>query len=234
MMVHPSVQLLLLKGKQALDVLIIGGGDGGAARELLRYPQVNKIKVAELDGEVIESCRKFIPKTAAAFDHPKVQIALGDGLAYVADTADKWDLILCDGCDPIGEGANLFSNNFYTNCHRILKPDGIFLTQGESPYAYNSQFLSTNKILKEVFGAKNASLLLYHQPIYEFGLWSFQFAMKSDGEEGVDLKKLALSELSEDIVNEFAEEHDLKYYNYEVHLASLAIPNAIKKMLQSH
>ena len=72
MMVHPSVQLLLLKGKQALDVLIIGGGDGGAARELLRYPQVNKIKVAELDGEVIESCRKFIPKTGAAFDHEKV------------------------------------------------------------------------------------------------------------------------------------------------------------------
>ena len=86
MMVHPSVQLLLLKGKQALDVLIIGGGDGGAARELLRYPQVNKIKVAELDGVVIESCRQFIPKTAKSFDDPKVELAVGDGLAYVANT----------------------------------------------------------------------------------------------------------------------------------------------------
>ena len=86
MMVHPSVQILLQKGKKTLDVLIIGGGDGGAARELLRYPQVNKIKVAELDGDVIESCREFIPKTAKSFDDPKVEISVGDGLAYVAST----------------------------------------------------------------------------------------------------------------------------------------------------
>lgn len=72
MMVHPAVQILLEKGKKNMKVLIIGGGDGGAARELLRYPQVDKIKVAELDGEVIESCRRHIPQTASAFDDPKV------------------------------------------------------------------------------------------------------------------------------------------------------------------
>lgn len=233
-MVHPSVQLLLLKGKQALDVLIIGGGDGGAARELLRYPQVNKIKVAELDGEVIESCRKYIPKTGQAFDNPKVEIALGDGLAYVATTQDQWDLILCDGCDPIGEGSNLFTTEFYSNCHRILRDDGIFLTQGESPYAYRNQFLNTHSTLKNVFGQKNTSLLFYHQPIYEFGMWSFQFAMKSQNQEGPSLKQFALANLDEERVTEFAEAQDLKYYNYEIHVASLAIPNSIKKMLQSH
>lgn len=68
----------------------------------MRYPQLNKVVVAELDGDVIESCRKHIPKTAHAFDNDKVEIKLGDGLAYVKDTSDKWDLILCDGCDPVG------------------------------------------------------------------------------------------------------------------------------------
>ena len=150
----------------------------------------------------------------------------------MAETSDKWDLILCDGCDPIGEGANLFSNDFYKNCHRILKEDGIFLTQGESPYAYRSQFLNTNKILKDIFGIKNSSMYLYHQPIYEFGVWSFQFAIKS--ESGEDVKRFIMSQLHEERVNEFAEKHDLKYYNYEVHLASLATPNSIKKMLNSH
>ena len=130
MMVHPSVQVLLSKGKKELDVLIIGGGDGGAARELLRYEEVKRIKVAELDGDVIESCREFIPKTAKAYDNPRVEIAVGDGLAYVESTSEKWDLILCDGCDPIGEGCNLFSDSFYKNCYKILSENGIFLTQG--------------------------------------------------------------------------------------------------------
>ncbi len=102
MMVHPAVQMLLAKGKTEMNVLIIGGGDGGAARELLRYEQVKKVVVAELDGDVIDSCREFIPKTAKSFDHPKVKIQLGDGLAYVKDTKDTYDLILCDGCDPVG------------------------------------------------------------------------------------------------------------------------------------
>lgn len=83
MMVHPVMQILLHKGKNNINALIIGGGDGGAARELLRYSEVNKIVVAELDGDVISSCREHIPKTAHAFDHEKVTIQLGDGLAYV-------------------------------------------------------------------------------------------------------------------------------------------------------
>ena len=122
----------------------------------------------------------------------------------------------------------------YKNCHKILNDDGIFLTQGESPYAYRDQFLRTQQTLRDVFGTKNASLLFYHQPIYEFALWSFQFAMKASDNEGMDLKRFAITKLDEDRVNEFAEKNDLKYYNYDIHLASLAIPNSIKKMLQSH
>lgn len=77
-------------------------------------------------------------------------------------------------------------------------------------------------------------MFLYHQPIYEFGVWSFQFAMKSEQEMEMSIKQFMMGKLNEDHVNEFAETNDLKYYNYEVHLASLAIPNSIKKMLQSH
>ena len=231
MMVHPSVQVLLSKGKKELNVLIIGGGDGGAARELLRYEEVKRIKVAELDGDVIESCREFIPKTAKAYDNPRVEIDVGDGLAYVESTEERWDLILCDGCDPIGEGCNLFSDSFYKNCYKILNNHGIFLTQGESSYAYQKQFLATNTHLKEIFGEKNTTLLFYHQPIYEFGVWTFQVALKTEEESEMSLKQYCRKCLDEERIEKFSKEENLEYYNYDVHMGALAVPNRVRKLL---
>lgn len=166
MMVHPVMQILLQKGKKNINALIIGGGDGGAARELLRYEELEKVVVAELDGDVISSCREHIPKTGKAFDHEKVKIQLGDGLAYVESTKDKYDVILCDGCDPVGEACNLFAESFYENCYKILTDDGIFLTQGESPMAYKEQFMKTHTHLRNKFGETNSGFVFYHQPLY--------------------------------------------------------------------
>lgn len=106
----------------------------------------------------------------------------------------------------------------------------MFLTQGESPIAYNKQFKKTHNHLKKKFGEVNTGFLFYHQPLYEFGLWAFQIAIKS--ESAISLKKFSQMNLSEEKIEEFVENHDLKYYNYDIHLGSMAVPNYVKKMLK--
>lgn len=160
-----------------------------------------------------------------------MEIDVGDGLAYVKSTEERWDLILCDGCDPIGEGCNLFSDSFYKNCYKILNNHGIFLTQGESSYAYQKQFLATNTHLKEIFGEKNTTLLFYHQPIYEFGVWTFQVALKTEEESEMSLKQYCRKCLDEERIEKFSKEENLEYYNYDVHMGALAVPNRVRKLL---
>lgn len=130
MISHPA----LFTHGNAKNILVIGGVDGGTVREILRHEGVEKVTMVEIDGEVIEACKIHLPKIAAAFDNPKLDLKVADGIAFVKEAADEaYDIVIVDGSDPVGPAEGLFSVEFYKNCYRILKPGGILVAQGESP-----------------------------------------------------------------------------------------------------
>ena len=118
----------------AHDILVIGGGDGGTVRELLRYPTVRHIDLVEIDELVVEVCKKYLPQTAGCLGDPRVTIHYEDGLKYVRHAEDAYDLIIVDSTDPFGPGEGLFTKEFYGNCYKALREDGIMVNQHESPF----------------------------------------------------------------------------------------------------
>ena len=114
-------------------VLVIGGGDGGTIREAIRHPSVEHCDLVEIDGAVIEACKKFIPLTASALDNSRVSVHVEDGVKFARQCpANTYDVIMVDSTDPIGPSEPLFGPDFYKNIHRILKRDGIVVSQAES------------------------------------------------------------------------------------------------------
>ena len=124
MAVHPSVK----------NVLVIGAGDGGIIRELTKYPEIAHIDMVEIDEQVVEVCRKYLPQTACRLDDPRVEIHYEDGLRFVRSRENQYDLIIVDSTDPFGPGEGLFTREFYGNCNKALKEDGIMINQHESPF----------------------------------------------------------------------------------------------------
>lgn len=124
MAVHPKAE----------KVLVIGAGDGGVIRELVRYPEIKQIDLVEIDDMVVEVCRKYLPKTACCLDDERVNIRYEDGLKYIRRCENKYDLIIVDSTDPFGPGEGLFTREFYGNCYKALKEDGIMVNQHESPF----------------------------------------------------------------------------------------------------
>lgn len=135
------------------DVLVIGGGDGGTIRELTRYPDICHIDLVDIDEMVVEKSRKYLPQTSCKLDDPRVSLYFEDGLKYVRNKNNAYDLIIVDSTDPFGPGEGLFTKEFYGNCFKALKEDGILVNQHESPY-YNNYALA----MKEAHGKiKNSS-----------------------------------------------------------------------------
>ena len=124
MAVHPHVE----------KVLIIGAGDGGVIRELVQYPEIRHMDLVEIDDMVVEVCRKYLPKTACCLDDKRVHIHFEDGLKYIRRCKNEYDLIIVDSTDPFGPGEGLFTREFYGNCYKALKEDGIMVNQHESPF----------------------------------------------------------------------------------------------------
>ncbi len=115
-------------------VLVIGAGDGGTVHQLVRYPTIEHIDVVEIDEKVVEVCRQYFNQIASSFDDPRVHLYFKDGLKFVRKMEDEYDLIIVDSTDPFGPGEGLFTKEFYGNCYKALKKDGILVNQHESPY----------------------------------------------------------------------------------------------------
>jgi len=207
------------------NVLVIGGGDGGTIREVLRHSGVEKVTMVEIDGAVIEACKEHLPKIAAAFDDPKLTLLVDDGIAFIEKAeSETYDVILVDGSDPVGPAEGLFSVSFYNHCYRALKRDGILVAQGESPKFNEKAFRELNLTLQSIFGKENAPVSLFFVPTYPTGMWSFQYGMKGN------IKRLHDSK-TESIVA-FVRDQGLRYYNAAIHQSSFALPNFVKTLIQ--
>jgi spermidine synthase len=171
-LVHPA-----LCGAEAIDrVLVIGGGDGGTARECLRHGSVQALHMVEIDGLVVDWSKQHLPSLGGGcWTDPRFQLSVGDGIAWAAAAADaSYNVVIVDGSDPAGPAEGLFNRAFFENCRRILKPGGVFATQSESPEAFRQVHIDTVKLLREVFGY--ADPMYGWVPMYPSGWWSWTFA----------------------------------------------------------
>ena len=168
MAVHPHVR----------DVLVIGAGDGGVIRELCRYDDIEHIDMVEIDEEVVRVCREFLPKTACSLDDPRVTIHYADGLKFIRSKENCYDLIIVDSTDPFGPGEGLFTREFYGNCYKALRDDGIMVNQHESPF-YDEDAVACQRAHKRIVESFPISRVYQaHIPTYPSGHWLFGFASK--------------------------------------------------------
>ena len=171
-LVHPA----LCSAAAIERVLVIGGGDGGTARECLRHPGLRHLDMVEIDGRVVELSREHLPTIGgSAWSDPRFHLTIGDGIAWAANAADaSYDVVLVDGSDPAGPAEGLFNRTFFDHCRRILRPGGVFATQSESPEAFREVHIAMVRLIRDVFG--HADPLYGWVPMYPSGWWSWTFA----------------------------------------------------------
>ncbi len=221
MISHPA----MFTHGNAKNVLVIGGGDGGTVREILRHDSIEHVTMVEIDGEVITACKEHLPQIAAAFDNPKLDLKVDDGIAFVKTAApESYDIIIVDGSDPVGPAEGLFSVEFYTNCFNALKSGGILVAQGESPKFNEKAFAELNHTLQGIFGTENAPVSLFYVPTYPTGMWSFQYGLKG----GAHPKSVS----NDSTIDAFVAKSGLRYYNFDIHRASFATPNFVKELIK--
>jgi len=174
---HEAIVNPALCGAASVErVLVIGGGDGGTARECLRHAGVRQLDLVEIDALVVEWSQHYLPAIGgSAWSDPRLQLTVGDGIAWVADAPDaSYDVVIVDGSDPAGPAEGLFNRAFFEHCRRILRPGGVFVTQSESPEAFRQVHLDIVRLLRDVFG--HADPLYGWVPMYPSGWWSWTFA----------------------------------------------------------
>ncbi len=171
-LVHPA----LCSAAAIERILVIGGGDGGTARECLRHPGVRHLDMVEIDGRVVELSQQHLACIGGGcWEDPRFRLTVGDGIAWAASCTDaSYDVVIVDGSDPAGPAEGLFNRSFFEHCRRILRPGGVFATQSESPEAFRQAHIDTVLLLRDVFG--HADPLYGWVPMYPSGWWSWTFA----------------------------------------------------------
>lgn len=212
MAVHPNIK----------KVLVIGAGDGGVIRELTRYEHIEHIDMVEIDPDVVEVCRAYLPKTAGVWlDDPRVHIHYEDGLKFVRTCEDAYDLIIVDSTDPFGPGEGLFTREFYGNCYKALHEDGIMVNQHESPF-YDEDAIACQRAHKRIVESFPISRVYQaHIPTYPSGHWLFGFASK---------KYHPLKDLDEARWNGYG--LSCKYYTTTLHKGAFYIPAYVEELLK--
>ena len=203
-------------------VLVIGAGDGGTVRELCRYDTIEHIDMVEIDYQVVELARKYLPFTACSLDDPRVDIHYQDGLRFVRRVPEGiYDLIIVDSTDPFGVGEGLFTKEFYGNCCKALTEDGILVNQHESTFyeSYSNSMKRAHSRIKSLFPL--ALVYQAHIPTYPSGHWLFGFASKKY-DPRTDLQAHRWNRLG----------LRTKYYNTILHQGCFAIPNNVRDALR--
>ena len=208
----------LIAHGHAEDVLIIGGGDGGILREVVRHKNVKRVVMVEIDGSVIDLSKQYLPMLSnGAFDDPRLELVIADGAEYVKNTHKRFDVIICDSTDPIGPGEVLFTREFYGNCKQILKEKGIFVNQNGVPFMQTTEVGDTYHRRKNFF--TDTGFYIASIPTYFGGFMALGYATDEPSYRGVSVEELQ---------NRLQQvEGELKYYNPEIHRAAFALPNFI-------
>lgn len=218
MIVHPAMAV----HPKAENILVIGAGDGGAVRELAKYDQIKSIDLVEIDSKVIELCKEYLPKTTCSLGDERVNIIIADGMKFIRPIEDKYDIIIIDSTDPFGPGEGLFTKEFYGNCYKALKADGIMINQHESPF-YKEDAIAMQRAHKRINQSfEVCKVYQAHIPTYPSGHWLFGFASK--GLHPIkDLDPVGWESLN----------IATRYYNLDLHIGCFALPNYVKEMLSN-
>jgi len=215
MHVHPRAQ----------NVLVIGGGDGGTVREILKHDSVERVVMVEIDQVVVDASRTHLPTLANAFDNPKLELIIDDGIKYVQNSRDNtFDLILIDSTDPVGPAEGLFTPEFYTHIRRILTPEGLMVAQSESPRFKEEDFRKIYHKLYKIFGSQKTHCYLAFIPTYPSGMWSFALASKGSLHP--------VKDFPEERAKKFVARHELNYYSEAIHRAAFVLPPFVHKLVE--
>ncbi|AXT34066.1 polyamine aminopropyltransferase [Phaeobacter sp. LSS9] len=211
----------ILAHGNAKRVLIIGGGDGGMAREALRHTSVEHVTMVEIDAGVVDFSKEYLPMLSdGAFDDPRLNLVINDGALFMKENTEKFDVIIVDSTDPIGPGEVLFTDTFYGHAARSLSEDGIIVTQNGVPFMQGDELTGTLRAFKALFA--DASCYLATVPTYAGGPMAFGWGSHSDKARNVRLEDLEARFAAAGI--------ETGYYNPEVHKAAFALPNYVRKL----
>jgi spermidine synthase len=200
----------------AQRVLIIGGGDGGLLREVLRHPGIEHVDMVEIDAKVVEVARAHLPSVGSGFDDSRIQLHFEDGSHFVQDKQNLYDVILVDSTDPMGPGTALYQSGFYENCRRALHDGGVFAAQGLSPWLQENEQVAMFSTLMDVWQTVRPYLATV--PTYPGGLWTF--ALAAD-------REVMPESFSENYAGDIS--RACRYYNAAIHRSAFCLPNFLKK-----
>ncbi|WP_280770472.1 spermidine synthase [Salipaludibacillus daqingensis] len=197
-------------------VLVVGGGDGGVIREILKHPEVEKATLVDIDGKVIEYSKQYLPTIAGKLDDPRVDVQVDDGFMHIAKSEKEYDVILVDSTEPVGPAVNLFTKGFYEGIAKALKDDGVFVAQTDNPWFQQDLIRNAYQDVSETFPITR--LYTANIPTYPSGLWTFTLGSKT-------YDPLEVTE-------ERFHELDTKYYTNDIHRAAFALPKFVADLLK--
>ncbi|WNS78719.1 polyamine aminopropyltransferase [Domibacillus sp. DTU_2020_1001157_1_SI_ALB_TIR_016] len=195
-------------------VLIVGGGDGGTMREVLKHPSVEKVIQVEIDQKVVEYSKQYLPQISCGYDNPRAELIIGDGFMHILNSENEYDVILVDSTEPVGPAANLFTKGFYAGIAKALKEDGIFVAQTDNPWFKADLIRNAVRDTREIFPV--ARLYTCNIPTYPSGMWTFTIGSKKY--EPLQVETSRFFEL------------DTKYYTPELHKASFCLPKFVEDL----
>ncbi|MDM5303652.1 spermidine synthase [Bacillus subtilis] len=197
-------------------VLVVGGGDGGVIREILKHPSVKKATLVDIDGKVIEYSKTFLPSIAGKLDDPRVDVQVDDGFMHIAKSENQYDVIMVDSTEPVGPAVNLFTKGFYAGIAKALKEDGIFVAQTDNPWFTPELITNVQRDVKEIFPI--TKLYTANIPTYPSGLWTFTIGSKKYDPLAVEDSRFF--------------EIDTKYYTKDIHKAAFVLPKFVSDLIK--
>lgn len=211
MVVHPA----LVTHPNPKQVLVVGGGDGGAIREVLKHPEVEKATLVEIDGKVIEYSKKYLPEIAGKLDDPRVEVIVNDGYMHIHNHKNSYDVIMVDSTEPVGPAVQLFQKGFYQGIYESLKEDGIFIAQTDNPWFKADLIRQVHADVREIFPV--VRVYQANIPTYPSGLWTFTIGSKVY--DPLQVNEAEIPPL------------DTKYYTPTLHKAAFALPKFVEDLL---
>ncbi len=198
-------------------VVVIGGGDGGTIREILKHDSVESAVLVEIDEAVVRLSRRYLPEISHSLDDERVNLIIDDGIEYIRNSQDEFDVVIVDSTDPVGPAEGLFSKDFYASLYSALKDDGIFVAQTGSPFSQGDIVRSAFSLISKQFPWTRTYLAAI--PTYPSGLWSFTAGSKCG-----DIQQLFNEKRTIEIRT--------KYYSPDLHRAAFVLPEFIKELIR--